>query len=270
MPFEQRAGIAENLENFALCHGTGMVSGVFQVPSSKFIGTAGLADTAALLNNSPVPKWVKFIIAILLLPVCVAAGQTLWMVMNQCGGADTTLIPIAAGAACWLVIFVLLPKPMWIYVVGHELTHAIWVWLFGGSVKKFKATSNGGHVIVDKNNFLISLSPYFFPFYAVLVVLIFLVGHLIWNWKNFFVWFHLLVGAAYAFHVTLTATILRTEQSDITSQGYVFSMVVIFLGNVLVLLVGIPLLTAKVDLLTMLKWWLANTNQIIHRIGTMF
>ena len=38
---------------------------------------------------------------------------------------------------------------MWIYVVGHELTHAVWVWLFGGSVKKFKATSNGGHVIVD-------------------------------------------------------------------------------------------------------------------------
>ena len=159
---------------------------------------------------------------------------------------------------------------MWIYVFGHELTHAIWVWLFGGSVKKFKATSEGGHVIVDKTNFLIALSPYFFPLYAVLVVAVFLAGHLIWGWKNFFVWFHLCVGAAYAFHVTLTAHVLKTQQSDITSQGYLFSGVVIFLGNVLVLLIGLPLLTAKVDLTTMLGWWLENTGEVVHRIGKMF
>jgi len=217
-----------------------------------------------------VPKWVKFIIAILLLPVCLGAAKTLWLVMGRCGSADATLMPIAAGAACWLVIYLLLPKPMWLYVVGHELTHAIWVWLFGGSVKRFKASSRGGHVIVDTNNFLISLSPYFFPFYAVLVVAVFVVGHLIWNWRDFFVWFHLLVGAAYAFHVTLTGQILKTQQSDITSQGYLFSAVVIFLGNVLVLLVGLPLLTAKVDLPTMFGWWLANTGGVVHGFGKLF
>lgn len=216
------------------------------------------------------PKWAKFIIAILLLPVCGGAGQTLWMVMSRCGSADTTLVPIGAGAACWLVIYWLLPKPMWLYVFGHELTHAIWVWLFGGSVKKFKATAEGGHVIVDKTNFLIALSPYFFPFYAVLVVVVFGVGHVIWGWKNFFVWFHLCVGAAYAFHITLTAQVLKTQQSDITSQGYLFSAVVIFLGNVLVLLIGLPLLTAKVDLSSMIGWWLENIGAVIHRLGKMF
>ena len=216
------------------------------------------------------PKWAKFIIAILLLPVCGGAGQTLWMVMSRCGSADTTLVPIGAGAACWLVIYWLLPKPMWLYVFGHELTHAIWVWLFGGSVKKFKATSEGGHVIVDKTNFLIALSPYFCPFYAVLVVVVFGVGHLIWGWKNFFVWFHLCVGAAYAFHITLTSQVLKTQQSDITSQGYLFSAVVIFLGNVLVLLIGLPLLTATVDLSSMIGWGLENTGAVIHRLGKMF
>lgn len=216
------------------------------------------------------PKWAKFIIAILLLPVCAGAGKTLWMVMSRCGGADTTLVPIGAGAACWIVIYLLLPKPMWIYVFGHELTHVIWVWLFGGTVKKFKATSEGGHVIVDKTNFLIALSPYFFPLYVVIIVAVFLAGHLIWNWKDFFAWFHLLIGAAYAFHVTLNAHALKTQQSDITSQGYLFSAVVIFLGNVLVLLVGLPLLTAKVDLLTMLGWWFENIGMVIHLIGKMF
>jgi hypothetical protein len=216
-----------------------------------------------------VPKWAKLIVAILLLPVCVGAGQTLWMVMRACGGADITLVPIGAGAACWIVIYLLLPKPMWIYVLGHELTHALWVWLFGGRVKKFKATSGGGHVVVDKTNFLIALAPYFFPLYAVMVVAVFAVGHLVWGWKGYLPWFHLLVGAAYAFHVTLTAQILKTQQSDITSQGYLFSAVVIFLGNALVLLVGIPLLTATVDLTTMIGWWCENTGEVIHQIGKL-
>jgi len=209
------------------------------------------------------------ILAILLLPVCIGAGQTLSMVMRACGDADITLVPILAGAACWVVIYLLLPKPMWIYVFGHELTHALWVWLFGGSVKNFKATPDGGHVVVSKTNFLIALAPYFFPLYAAIVVALFAVGHLAWNWKNYLVWFHLLVGAAYSFHVTLTSHILKTRQSDITSQGYLFSAVVIFLGNALVLLIGIPLLTARADLLTMLRWWFENTGEVLHRLGHM-
>lgn len=210
------------------------------------------------------------IVAILLLPVCIGAGQTLWMVMRACGKADETFVPIIAGAACWLVIYLLLPRPMWLYVFGHELTHALWVWLFGGRVKKFKATSEGGHVVVDKTNFLIALAPYFFPLYAVMVVLIFVVGHLVWNWKGYLVWFHLFIGAAYSFHITLTAQTLQTRQTDITSQGYIFSAVIIFLGNVLVLLIGIPLLTAKVDLTTMIGWWFETTGEVIHRFGKLF
>jgi len=210
------------------------------------------------------------IVAVLLLPVCAGAALTLGQVMRACGGADLTLVPLLAGAACWFAIYLLLPKPMWVYVVGHELTHVVWVWLFGGRVKKFKASSEGGHVIVDKTNFLIALAPYFFPFYASLIVALFTVGELFWNWQRYLVWFHLLVGAAYAFHVTLTAHVLQTRQSDITSQGYLFSAVVIFLGNTLGLLVGLPLLTARVTLMKMLGWWLANTGAVIQHLGKMF
>ncbi len=216
------------------------------------------------------PKWAKLIIAILLLPICLGAINTLWRVSQRAGAADQTWVPFLAGFACWICVFLLLPKPMWIYVFGHEFTHALWTWLFGGKVKKFKATSRGGHVVVTKTNFLIALAPYFFPVYAALLVLIFAIGHLIWNWKKFEVWFHLLVGAAYAFHVTLTWHILKTRQSDITQQGYLFSTVIIFLGNISVLLVGIPLLTARVDLLTMFGWWFECTGKVLHRLGRLF
>ncbi len=217
----------------------------------------------------PVPKWVKLLIGIALLPVCVGAGQALWWVIRASGSADTTWVPFLAGAVCWIVVFLLLPKPMWIYVFGHELTHVLWTWLFGGRVKKFKASSRGGQVVITKTNFVIALAPYFFPLYAVLAILTFTLGHMIWNWSHVAVWFHLLLGAAYAFHVTLTAHALRTEQSDITGQGWIFSAVVIFLGNITVLLLGIPVLTANVDVTTALKWWWECTLAVFQWWGQM-
>ena len=87
---------------------------------------------------------------------------------------------------------------MLIYVYGHELTHVLWTWAMGGRVKKFKASSTGGQVVVTKTNFLIALAPYFFPLYAVLVVLVFLVLDRFWEWRWQIAWFHLLLGAAYA------------------------------------------------------------------------
>jgi hypothetical protein len=216
------------------------------------------------------PKWVKMFIAILLLPACAGAGSALGKVIHASGSADTTWVPMLAGAACWLVIFFLLPKPMWIYVFGHELTHAVWVWLCGGRVKKFKATSDGGHVVVTKTNFLIALAPYFFPLYAALIVLAFTLGNVIWHWQSYRVWFHLLLGAAYAFHVTLTWHVLQTRQTDITQQGYLFSAVIIFLGNITVLLLGIPLLAAKVEVLTALGWWWSSTVEIFRSLSKLF
>src|SRR5688572_5899477 len=97
------------------------------------------------------PKWVKFILGLLLLPVCASAIAVLLRVIAHSGGADAVWVPLLAGAVCWVIIFVLLPKPMWIYVFGHELSHAVWNWLFGGKLKAFRASSKGGHVVVTKN-----------------------------------------------------------------------------------------------------------------------
>ena len=213
------------------------------------------------------PKWLKLILAILLLPVCWGAATALWRVLEASGNADTIWVATLAGAACWLSIYLLLPKPMWIYVFGHELTHALWTWLMGGRVKKFKATAKGGHVIVSKSNFIIALAPYFFPLYALVVMAIFLGGQSVWGWAPHRVWFDLLLGAAYSFHLTLTWHILKQQQTDIASQGYVFSAVIVFLGNVAVLLVAIPLLTSRVRVATALGWWLESSVQALAQLA---
>ena len=211
------------------------------------------------------PKWLKTILALLLVPVCIGAVRALGRVLARTGQADTIWVAFGGGAACWLVIFFLLPKPMRLYVLGHELTHALSTIAFGGKVKKFKVTSAGGHVVVTKNNFIIALAPYFFPLYVVLIVCCFVVGHLLWGWTHLLVWFHLVVGAAYAFHVTLTWHILQTRQSDITSQGYLFSAVIIFLGNIAVLLIGVPLLT-NFPLVSALGWWLSESEAVLQQL----
>ena len=216
------------------------------------------------------PKWIKFIIAVLLLPVCAGAARALWLVLRGGYGADTVWIPLLAGAACWLVIFAWLPKPMWIYVLGHELTHVLWTWLFGGQVKKMRVTSSGGQVVISRTNFLITLAPYFFPLYAVIVVVVFALGNWIWNWHGYLVWFHLCVGAAYALHVTLTFHTLQTRQSDITSQGWLFSAVVIFLGNVCVLLFGIPLLTRHPEIFKICGLWFTETGKVFIWLHHLF
>ena len=223
-----------------------------------------------MFDNSPVLKWCKLLVAILLLPVCFGAASTLWLVIRASGRVDTIWVATLAGVACWCVIYLLLPKPMWIYVFGHELTHALWTWLMGGRVKKFKASSTGGHVIVTKNNFLIALAPYFFPLYAVLVVLVFLAGDWAWNWKPYVAWFHLVLGASYGFHITLTWHILKSSQSDISDQGYLFSAVVIFLGNAVVLLLAIPMMTAQVTPLTAFRWWAQQTLAVFHYLSGRF
>jgi len=210
------------------------------------------------------PKWLKFIFGLLLLPVCFGAASALSRVVGAAGNAQTFWVALIGGAACWLTVFLLLPKPMLIYVFGHELTHAVWTWIFGGRVKKFKVGSKGGHVIITKSNFVIALAPYFFPLYAALVIFLYVLGHLVWDWHRYVVWFHLLLGAAYAFHLTLTWHILQTRQSDITEQGYLFSATVIWIGNMLVLLIGIPLLTSRVRLLDVFGWWMEGTARVFH------
>jgi len=62
------------------------VSSGFRIPNSEFWRCA---------------KWIKFIFAVLLLPVCGGAARALWLVLRASGGADVVWVPLLAGAACW-------------------------------------------------------------------------------------------------------------------------------------------------------------------------
>src|SRR5256885_3988763 len=99
---------------------------------------------SATMTSLMVPtRWVKFIFAIFLLPICAILTQTFFTVfaraaMTQRLWAGQAFWFFSLGVLLWLIAFVGLPRPVLIYVFGHELTHAIWVWLMGGRISHFR------------------------------------------------------------------------------------------------------------------------------------
>src|SRR5437763_15417981 len=120
-------------------------------------------------------RWVKFVFAIFLIPICAVLTQTFFTVFARATAtqrlwAGEEFWFFSFGAVLWLVAFFGLPRPIVIYVFGHELTHALWVLLMGGRVSRFQVGRDGGHVVTNRNNFWIALAPYFFPLYSILAI----------------------------------------------------------------------------------------------------
>ncbi len=188
-------------------------------------------------------RLARWLLALALLPICTGASIAALNCLRGSVAAAEFWIAFGGGTAAWIIVFLVLPKPVWLYVVGHELTHALWGLLFGARVKSLRATAKGGQVVLSHSNTLIALAPYFFPFYTALFTGVALTVR--WFWPAPWVdpVFHFGLGATYGFHVTLTLWILRIRQTDITGEGYLLSAMVIWLGNVLMILTAVPPLT---------------------------
>src|SRR5213078_3273227 len=131
-------------------------------------------------------RWVKVIVAIFLLPICLILSQTFFTVfaratVTQRLWAGEEFWFFSLGAVLWLIAFFGLPRPMLVYVFGHELTHAFWVLLMGGRVTRFRVGSQGGHIVTDRTNFWIALAPYFFPLYSISVIAVYGILSLFYN-----------------------------------------------------------------------------------------
>lgn len=183
-------------------------------------------------------KFIKLLIGLLLLPLCTAATLCAIELLSEAATADYgAMTPeewaLPAGFMLWSLIYFLFPKPWRTYVLGHELTHALWGVMMGARVGKMKVKGDGGSVELSKTNFVISLSPYFFPLYTVIVILVYLVADFfidISPWRGLAL---ALIGFTWSFHVTFTLAMLTQQQSDISENGRLFSYSIIYLFNLI-------------------------------------
>ncbi|MHA3773326.1 hypothetical protein ACXR0O_17470 [Verrucomicrobiota bacterium sgz303538] len=161
------------------------------------------------------------------------------------------------------------PRPLRAYIFGHELTHAIWVWLMGGRVSHFEVRRDGGHILTDTHNFWIALAPYFYPIYSIAVIAFYGAVSLFYDlasadieflWITPLQWLFLALGASWAFHMSFTCWMIPKGQSDLTYHGTFFSLVVIYTVNLALLAVFLIVAAPEVSWFSFGRELLENTE----------
>jgi hypothetical protein len=226
---------------------------------------------------------LKFVLGICLLPIAfILTGAFLGTLKKSVHHGllgQQSFGSLVVGMLLFVLLFALLPRRILMipYVFGHEVTHAVWVKIFGGNVaNRFHVSLEGGHVLTDRVNTWIVLSPYFFPIYAVLVATLY--GALLFSaWLLDLIngssavfpaisslqWLFLLViGFTLAFHLAFTFLLLTKSQPDLHYGGTFFSLIVIYLINLLIL-TGLLLLTSGNPLWTPYMESLQSTLEVL-------
>jgi hypothetical protein len=227
------------------------------------------------LTGAALKRVLKILLGLALVPFCAGYTWQLAVMLVSTRYRPDAPYYFLGGGLAYSTVHILFRKPIFTYVVGHELTHALFAVLFGGAVKSFQASERGGRVTLTKSNFLITLAPYFFPLYTFAALALYeaaLAFHVRGTVIDALIF---LAGATFAFHLILTLIFLRTDQNDIREEGAVFSYPLIFLFNIAfaALLVNICL-AENMDFLRFLVGGIIKTvavaTLVFHQADTLF
>lgn len=182
--------------------------------------------------------FLRLLVGVLLLPACWGVSVAFIRVLASCGLSACSLA-FLGGLVAFALAWMALSRPVRTYVLGHELTHALWGLLFGAIPSRLRVGSRGGSVNLTKSNVLITLAPYFFPFYSFVVLLAAVVTACFVRPLPWMPLWLFLIGFTWAFHVLFTLDSLCQTQPDVTLYGRIFSWTFIFIANVLLVVLGL-------------------------------
>ena len=192
-------------------------------------------------------NFLRLLIGVALLPLCWAFGRTFIDALICAAGAENAFsaetCSLLGGMAAFALAWATIPHPVRAYVLGHELTHALWGLLFGARPSDVRVSESGGSVKLTKSNMVITLAPYFFPFYSFIVILVALVTYAFLRPLPFLPLWMFAIGFTWAFHVLFTLETLSHRQPDVKLYGRIFSWAVIFLVNLAIVLVWLAVTT---------------------------
>jgi hypothetical protein len=211
---------------------------------SKYIWVA----VAEMDHDTEPSEWLRRLmrwsLALLLLPLC---WVTTWTFLSRFSQAtvyqefwkSAEFWYFAVGALLmvgWFWSGLLQSFFLYLYVLGHELTHAVFVLLYRGKVTDFHVSTEGGYITTNKTNLVIALSPYFVPFWSVVFAVLYAVvryfAGLSQEWDRAL---YSLMGLTWTFHMAWTLWMIPRDQPDLKENGTFLSLVIIYLANLLVL-----------------------------------
>lgn len=194
-----------------------------------------MPETPALRQSM---NWLRVLFALCLWPGIWATGACFARLLRSAAATPSFpwlgAICFAAGWVAAGLAYLLLPRPRGIYVLGHELSHALAVWMSGGRVHSLHAGDKGGKVVSNRTSPWITLAPYIVPLYPLLAGVIWLAGLQIWpRVQDYPLPFLVLWGGVWGYHYAFTLDLLRTRQPDFLAYGRLFSLTLIALANLL-------------------------------------
>ena len=127
-------------------------------------------------------------------------------------------------------------------------------------------TRDGGHIVTNKNNFLIALAPYFFPLYSIFAIALYGALSLFMNVQPYGKLLYAIIGVTWAFHFTFTVWMIPKNQSDLSDQGTFFSLVVIYLMNLMLLSIMLVLAARNLGFGDLGRDLLINASNFSHMV----
>ena len=251
-------------------------------PRRLLLGSAAAMGEAATMPT----RWLNNLIAPFFLPVAWIFTQALFTSFAQAATqhafwATEEFWFFALGAVLWMLAFCGSiwvfgePRPLRVYVLGHELTHAIWARAMGGKIFGFRASREGGYVLTDKTNFWIALAPYFHPLYSIVVIALYGGVSVFYDLRPLTPFLFGLLGLTWAFHLSFTLWMIPKGQSDLKYHGTIFSLVIIYVMNLLLLLALLIIAAPEVKLSTFTHALLSNAQamsellwELLVRLGS--
>ncbi len=207
---------------------------------------------------------IHWALAMMLAPLCLITMMTLVQHGNEeriLSGiwSSTKFICFLFGVCSMTSFFVTgigNSKLLYLYVLGHEMTHAMFVYLCGGRISDIHVSSSGGYIMTNKSNILIALSPYFIPFWAAVLISVYSLASLFGPIPAGDLILLSLLGFTWTFHLIWTLWMIPKDQPDLKEHGTFFSLMVIILANLGVISLMLCATSKEIKLSAFIfNWW---------------
>lgn len=225
-------------------------------------------------TRSRLARVAKFLFGLCCLPLSWITFETLFLTVTRTAGSrGFWMTPEFAfyslGGFIWLAVFfnVRLRLFTYLYVLGHEYTHALAAMICRGRVAEVHVSADGGYILTNRSNFFIALSPYIVPFYSVLLLVGWVLVGKKWPLETYEHLLYTLVGLTHTFHLSYTVwMIARPEQPDLDHSGRFFSIPFILWMNLAIISALLVVGHSAASPMDFLRLWSRNAATFLPRL----
>jgi len=230
---------------------------------------AAIAGTTEVFEEDFLPltwarRLIHWMLALVLVPFCFV---TIITILQESGEEkiisrvwySTEFICFLVGMGSmisWFIAGIANDKLLYLYVLGHEMTHAMFVYAFFGRITAMHVSSEGGYIMTNKSNIVIALGPYFVPFWSAVLISIHSFAEYFTKIPAGDLILIGLLGLTWTFHIIWTVWMIPKDQPDLKEHGTFLSLMIIIFANLVLLSVMICATSKEVKLVEFIfTWW---------------